>query len=1110
MDSGDPQSSYDFNVLYEKASSEDLFEDKPHEKVSSTIYKIMEKTETGITIGLEGSWGSGKSTVINLLRNMLDQNPHKKTLFYMFDAWAHDGDPLRKIFLESLILAIDPKEEDTVLTELKNEISARKKRVDVNTTKTASKLGKYLSASVLAIPIGAALLSAVDFDSVLAPWNELSNGPHWLLWIGSFFALLPALTLLTWFFFGDKKNGKRIWDVFESTAIENYTQDITEDGERTSIEFEKYFARILDYILGGNDRIFYDRAVIVIDNLDRVEPEHAKNIWSTLQTYFQHRSSNEYMQNTWSKRLWFVVPFDRVGLSKVWQASQNEHSTDNQHDGLASSFFGKCFQLIAAVPEPVMSAWVEYLEVCIGRSLIGWPLYQQKEISETYQRFASNLEQSPTPRKIQLIINQIGMYGTAWGGEVSAEAICLYSILRQERSERELRAHLLQQGLPDNYQSSMQEAELKAELAGLLFGVPKEKGIQLLLAPEIHTALRNGDGARLKDMVETYDRAFWIAWQAKKSDWLLADSHNDEYKIAFTKAIHDGIPDYITNLHHEIQNIVTIWKNSADGWRLDHFDYSQPMSQLIRILDQISGSESFTDWLENCVSKKTELILQKLGKPDFRKEELPNLKKLMSLLEDAGYHLKPISHKNLTPKNWKEWVEAQSSQETTIETVRPAEGIIEHLSAEANFSLTTPDREPVDILRHTLLVSPDSHEWKAVIDSVLSWTSIPNRDTSCDYVYILCLEMIATLSDDVTSRIRKSASSAKFWQCYATQSIQPSHVLAIFAALSCRDTLQDNPHVSSQTKEFWHKAQDDKVQDEIFELLTSLKELRILWILAKDNRNILATSIIRRKIGASLFSLTEGAMSLHSYKWLSSEEMAEYAKHFCHFGAFHSNVEDMTGNTHLYQSVFSLFNQFGDKQAKSFIKSEINNISTEEWNKYLLDCSALLNCINSKNHKFSDALINYLIDIIGGKIVPDDWILSKLDILISRTVDTEVVVLPKVCETYFESLQDNLNDASFNAIAPHMNSSIETISPQKYMTRINEWIDKKLHQRIRWLLSQDIQQPTSPLESLVERVKESLSTSDSDDKPLFEEINSRLGLMLPATDRDPLSEEKGG
>ena len=92
---------YKFKILSEDVATQYLFEDQTHERVSENLYQTIKDASKGVTIGLEGSWGSGKSTVIKLLKDKLAKNNEEKTLFFMFDAWAHDGDPLRRIFLES-------------------------------------------------------------------------------------------------------------------------------------------------------------------------------------------------------------------------------------------------------------------------------------------------------------------------------------------------------------------------------------------------------------------------------------------------------------------------------------------------------------------------------------------------------------------------------------------------------------------------------------------------------------------------------------------------------------------------------------------------------------------------------------------------------------------------------------------------------------------------------------------------------------------------------------------------------------------------------------------------------------------------------------------------
>lgn len=1104
MATDDIKEDYSFSVLHEQVADEDLFEDKPHEKVSETLHKVMENTDKGLTIGLEGSWGSGKSTVINLLKDKLEKDSEKRTLFFMFDAWAHDGDPLRKIFLESLILAMDKDDTDPVLSKLKSEVSARTKRVDVTTKKTASRLGKLLSASALVIPVGAALLSAVNYEKVTAPWNGFLNGPAWLLWLGLLFALAPMLVITWWYFFGDTEKGKRVWDIFEAKSNENYTQDITEDGERTSIEFERYFAEILDYAL-GQDSSRYDRAVIVIDNLDRVEPEHAKNIWSTLQTFFQHRASASDIHRSWGDRLWFIVPFDRVGLSKIWEVSTNDNDSDKKQDGLASSFLGKCFQLTAAVPEPVMSAWADYLEGCIAKSLTGWPEREKEEVSETYQRFVSNLEQSPTPREIRLTVNQIGMFGLAWGGIVSAEAICFFAILRQRQTDRELRASLLKQGLPDNYQSRITETDLKSELAGLLFGVSKDKGLQLLLAPEIHTALRNSDSEYLQELVEKHDRAFWIVWQAKKSEWLPTDNHADDYKIAFTSAVYKGLSDYIHRLNYDIEQLEKAWKDSSDNWRIDRYDYVKPMSEILNLSTNRTG---FLNWLQQTITKKLASLIKQVGTEKFNSDELSNLNKLVLFLKQQKQPLKVSSYENLNLENWKEWLDAIEYQELKFDMVLPTKGTIEQIAAEANFNQNTLNTEAISYLRQTLDVYPKSGEWGPVAEKVISWANLTGREINCEPLYDLYLNLIATQNNSIASKLKKSVSEAAFWQRGSLSPIEENISLPILAAIACADELQSLSYVSSEVKTLWSSEHDDETPQKVFNSLKALRELQTLWILARDKQNLLAAQIIRLNLGPELFSLAEGTMYLDEYDWLEDSEIAEFAKLLCQHGSFENSIEDISGNASTYHKVFSIFNLYGDDKARTFINLEVNNITTEDWIKHLDACNGLLRCINTKNHKFSDAFTNFLINTVSGKVTPKDWIWNNFNDLLSKTVDTEVVVLPKIAEAYFKSEKDYLSRIAFDVLTPEISKHMLSIQPINYMERLNIWIDENNQDRILWLIEQKLQKPEAPLESLTERVKSALNSEEISEKDIFEQLNRKLELGIVSQSENTTSEDE--
>nr|WP_321508907.1 P-loop NTPase fold protein [uncultured Hyphomonas sp.] len=87
-------------------SEEDYFNSQSHKKIAITLRDIILEKEGGITIGIAGNYGSGKSTIITILQNLLNVNKNNNIKFFTFDAWAHEGNLMRMIFLENLILEL--------------------------------------------------------------------------------------------------------------------------------------------------------------------------------------------------------------------------------------------------------------------------------------------------------------------------------------------------------------------------------------------------------------------------------------------------------------------------------------------------------------------------------------------------------------------------------------------------------------------------------------------------------------------------------------------------------------------------------------------------------------------------------------------------------------------------------------------------------------------------------------------------------------------------------------------------------------------------------------------------------------------------------------------
>ncbi|PKG61164.1 P-loop NTPase fold protein, partial [Psychrobacter sp. Choline-3u-12] len=771
---------YSFHVLHEQVAKTDLFEDKTHEKVATTLNKLMTQEEYGLTIGLEGSWGSGKSTIINILRQQL-QEEDKNVFFFAFDAWAHDGDPLRKIFLESLIDSIESSSEDKKLIELKNQVSARKKTVTVKSEKSASKLGKYLSTVAILVPAGAALLNQTPYDSLVWPTHEAATSPSFRLIFGLLFAFGPLLMIIWWKFWGDKdSDDKTKWDFFESESTENYTQDITEDGERTSIEFEKFFDEIMSHLFSSESTTTYEQAIIVIDNLDRVDPDYAQTIWSTLQTFFQHRSSSLNSKPLeWKDKLWFLIPFDREAIQKIWQSDNfqvqdNDSKTDNgkteaaSRNIVATSFMEKCFQITVEVPPPVMSAWIDYFKKCVDKSLYGWHEEFKNAYIESYIRCMSKLDKSPSPRYIHSTINRVGILALHWKNEFSAESLCIYSLARQSMTENEFRTALLKEGIPESFPTSLKESQIKPELAGLLFGVSADKGTQLLLSPEIKSSIFKGEGKKLKELRENHQDAFWLAFRASENEWIIKDGSNDGHVINSIASLHDAFVDEVENIYEYVNKIETTFIDFFKDLNFEKYSYTETVQKLIKI------TRNRKDFIEHLNSKfKTRVVklVKSVGTEKFSRSELSGLSEIEAILFAHDSSIRK-SRYTFTYENWKTWITECSSEDSIIKTVLPQTNIYEQIVANCGFNSNQLKTENFKVLIKSLEIDSDISNWKTLVNSVISWLNLPSREHDIEPFYNFIINITPMLKETDREKLEECIKSSGFWQRSRYSSIE--------------------------------------------------------------------------------------------------------------------------------------------------------------------------------------------------------------------------------------------------------------------------------------------------------------------------------------------------
>jgi hypothetical protein len=551
----------------------------PHKKVAAAIAELIRSDEAGgKSIGLEGGWGSGKTTIVTLLMDELTKTPNYKVI--LFDAWAHEGDPLRRTFLENLIEQLTEGAEagDNWVKKYdwdeRREIIAQRK--EVKETSTDPKIGRlgYLIIPLLAfIPIGSALLGAALKDLTKLGFTQPYPTETKLLFASLAIIILPVVVVFAaafllglwsglrgiWLwgskqYYRLKKNEKElcileskskkprtsVWGLLVNKTITGETIRTNKTTNPTSVEFESHFADLMNEALAGNKSKEARKIVLVLDNLDRIAPAEALKILSTLQTFLHPRAKGS---DTWHKRVWVLIPYDFEGLSQLWGKEKGEKKPDdvNKHNAapqttdaktpatnaqslptenaVALSFLDKSFQLRFEVPPPVLSRWRSYLMDILDKA---FPEHNKEDFHSLYLLYAWYLNKTgklATPRQLKLYVNQIGSIHRQWQDEFPISHMAYYVLLR--RMNYQVVDMVLKGQLPTPDVEPFIAPDATDNLAAIAFNTPVAEAKQIRLNNPIQQAFETRIPKALEDCYQAHhDKGFWEALEGMaQTEW---------------------------------------------------------------------------------------------------------------------------------------------------------------------------------------------------------------------------------------------------------------------------------------------------------------------------------------------------------------------------------------------------------------------------------------------------------------------------------------------------------------------------------------------------------------------------------------------------------------
>lgn len=572
-------------LLNDDPAESDYFES--HEPISTALDALIRNEKGKKSIALIGARGSGKSSIINFLRILFSANKKNDAQIFIFDAWSHSGDPLRRSFLEELIKflrEIKWIEEGKWQKEL--DVLCRKR--EDRSTKSEPVLtlaGKLIIGSTLLLPIGYTLFGLIDKNLPVVFFGyEIQL---WILGVG--LVLMPALIfLLTWLCwrpawkFWTKEfwcthrsphdNDSLFW-FFIQKVREVKTVTTISTPNPTTVEFQNLFKDLLKGVLDLEDGKKNTRKlVVVIDNLDRVDHDEAYAIWSTMRTFFDLWTGQT--QKKWLEKFCLIAPFAPEFPQDIFdfEDSEAEHKQErNIKTGI--SFVEKTFQSIFYVPLPVLSKWKDYLIDELGNA---FPVHKSikpdvfHQIYRIYDIVKVQKDGPPTPRDLKLFINKVGSRNRIWGKRIDLAHQAVYVLYFDEIQKDHAFDFSKWSRIDKRILDMFDHEQLQRDLAALHFNVKADVALQALTGGKIRAALQTGNKDTLK-MLSEHVTGFFTVLEREVADNCMSWSETEPNTIPMSasamKVFSDRSAPEWNRIEEHLQNAavkVTEWRSIND------------------------------------------------------------------------------------------------------------------------------------------------------------------------------------------------------------------------------------------------------------------------------------------------------------------------------------------------------------------------------------------------------------------------------------------------------------------------------------------------------------------------------------------------------------------
>ncbi|MCQ2106498.1 MAG: KAP family NTPase [Fibrobacter sp.] len=476
------QMSQNLKFLSNAPLGEDLFEGKSQDSIANAIVAQIEHNAGQIRrgqqqkmIGIEGSWGSGKSNLIEIVKKKFSQKyGMSKFYFFTYDVWGHQEDLQRKAILNELVdfliekRAVKNNEKDGDNNNWRERV---KKTTGVVTETKQTQIPK-ISFGIIICAL--ALVIAPICENITVACGFVSNLIHAI----PFFLILLAL-LCSIVRNGFKKGVTEFISIYKDKEIETTNREFVSETNPSVIDFRAFLSSLSSALEGKHLVIFFD-------NMDRLPKEKIEGLWSSIHTFFA--------ENNGHKNISCIVSFDRTHIKGAFSLC------DGATEECGNDYIDKTFDVVYRVAPPILSDWKNFFKV---KWLEAFNEIKDKEEFERVVQVYDILsgKRDLTPRSIIRFINELVL--TKKSFVVPERYIAIFILRRDVLIENPLYLGCLG-NLKAIYE---RDPNYFKYISSIVYQVSPEKTMSVVYEASLRRALEQGD----KEEVERISKApfFW-------------------------------------------------------------------------------------------------------------------------------------------------------------------------------------------------------------------------------------------------------------------------------------------------------------------------------------------------------------------------------------------------------------------------------------------------------------------------------------------------------------------------------------------------------------------------------------------------------------------------